>query len=110
MKIDIAAPHFPLTDGLRDYVERRFSPLERFHGRVTSTAVVLDRATAHRERPYVVKARSTLPRGEAHVIAREDELYAAIDAAAEKLGAKLRKAHERQGQRRSSHDAALSAR
>jgi putative sigma-54 modulation protein len=106
MKIDIAAPHFALTDGLRDYVERRFSPLERFHGRVTSTAVVLDRATAHRERPYVVKAHSTLPRGAAHVEACEDELYAAIDSAADKLGAKLRKAHERTGRRRASTEPA----
>jgi ribosome-associated translation inhibitor RaiA len=50
----------------------------------------------------VVKVHSTLPRGEAHVVAREHELYAAIDSAADKLGARLRKAHERSGHRRTT--------
>jgi ribosomal subunit interface protein len=95
MQIDIAAPHFTLTDGIRDYVERRFGPLGRFDSRVTRTSVVIDRAMGRDNRAYVVKAHTSLPREGADVSAEGEELQAAIDAAAEKMEARLRKVHQR---------------
>ena len=96
MNIDIAAPHFTLTDGVREYVERRFGPLNRFNDRMTRTSIVLDRVTAHHaSAAYVVKAHTNLPHETANVEAQSEDLYAAVDAAADKLSAKLRKAHEK---------------
>jgi ribosomal subunit interface protein len=95
MKVDIAAPRFTLTEGVREYVERRFSPLERFHPRLTRAVVVLDKAPRHCKRPFVVKAHTNLPSMTADATARGAEFHTTVDAAAEKLGAKLRKAHEK---------------
>lgn len=101
MTIEIASPHFTLTDGVREYVERRFGPLNRFNDRMTRASVVLDRVTAHNNAaPYVVKAHTNLPHETAAVEAQSDDLYAAVDAAADKLGAKLRKTHEKNCDRR----------
>jgi ribosomal subunit interface protein len=99
MQIDIAAPHFTLTNALRDYIERRFGPLERFHRALTRTTVVLDWIAWRGPHAFVVRAHANLPGETADVEARGEELYAAIDAAVDKLGARVRKTHDRACQR-----------
>ena len=109
MKIDIAAPHFALTEALRQHVEARFSPLDRFHGGAVSASIVLDRTNAHHHQPYVAKAHALISGEAMHVAATGDELYAVIDAAADKLAAQLRKAHERQPHIKGRHKHAEAA-
>ena len=91
MQINISGHHLEVTDSLKDYVTTKLERLGHHHERITSTHVILwvDK--------LIQKAEATL-----HVSGKDifadaihDDLYAAIDALADKLDRQLIKHKEK---------------
>ncbi len=92
MQLNISGHHVDVTDPIRDYVTSKLSKLERHHDRITSTNVIL---TVEK---LVQKAEATVhvSGGEFFADAEHEDLYAAIDALADKLDRQLIKHKEKQ--------------
>lgn len=91
MQINISGHHLEVTDSLKDYVTTKLDRLGHHHERITSTHVILS------VDKLIQKAEATL-----HVSGKDifadaihDDLYAAIDALADKLDRQLIKHKEK---------------
>jgi putative sigma-54 modulation protein len=91
MQINISGHHLEVTDSLKDYVTTKLERLGHHHDRITSTHVILS------VDKLIQKAEATL-----HVSGKDifadaihDDLYAAIDALADKLDRQLIKHKEK---------------
>ncbi len=91
MQINISGHHLEVTDSLKDYVTTKLERLGHHHERITSTHVILS------VDKLIQKAEATL-----HVSGKDifadaihDDLYAAIDALADKLDRQLIKHKEK---------------
>ena len=91
MQLTISGHHVEVTDALRDYVEAKLSRLERHHDRITNTHVILS------VEKLLQKAEATLHVSGADIFAfsESEDLYAAIDALADKLDRQLIKHKEK---------------
>lgn len=91
MKIDITGHHVDVSDALRDYVNQKFERLERHFDNVVDVHVILtvEKSTQ--------KAEATMALSGARVFAEAsaDEMYAAIDALADKLDRQVVKHKEK---------------
>lgn len=91
MQIDLTGHHIELTPALRDYVDSKMQRLERHFEHVTDTHVVLSVEKLRH------KAEATLQvsGGTVHADAIDEDMYAAIDALADKLDRQLKKHKEK---------------
>ena len=92
MDIQITGRNMAVHDGLKDYVNDRLQPILADYPRVESCHVIL----AHEKYRYmaevVVQGRDKL-RAEADETT--DDMYASVDAAADKIDKQLRKSREK---------------
>lgn len=93
MKAQIAARHFTLTDAIQEYVDTRLAQLDHLNTAETHAHVVLEHDESHGPKQYRLKAHLRARKDEFHAEAHSHDLYAGIDALAEKLDTQLRKAH-----------------
>jgi putative sigma-54 modulation protein len=92
MDIQITGRNVTVNEGLKGYVDGRLGPVLADFPRVESCHAILSREKYRFTAEIVVQGRDKL-----REVAQEttDDLYAAIDAAADKLDKQLRKAREK---------------
>ncbi len=91
MQLNVSGHHVEVTNPLRDYVESKFERLHRHSDQITNTEVTLI------VEKMVQKAEATLHISGADIFAaaESEDMYAAIDALADKLDRQLIKHKEK---------------
>ncbi len=91
MQLNVSGHHVEVTDPLRDYVESKFERLQRHFDQITNTEVTLI------VEKLVQKAEATVHISGADIFAaaESEDMYAAIDALADKLDRQLIKHKEK---------------
>jgi putative sigma-54 modulation protein len=91
MQISITGHHIDVTQALKDYIDNKFSRLERHFDNMTNIHVIL---TVEKERQ---KAEATIhiSRGNIYAETENDDMYAAIDRLVDKLDRQLKKHKEK---------------
>jgi putative sigma-54 modulation protein len=91
MQMTISGHHLEITDSIRDYVQSKLERLGHHHDRITNTHVILSVEKLEQ------KAEATLHVSgkDIHADAVSEDLYAAIDALADKLDRQLIKHKEK---------------
>jgi len=91
MQLTISGHHLEITAALHDYVQSKLERLERHNDRITQVAVILS------VEKLVQKAEATVHANGVELFAESehDDLYAAIDALADKLDRQLIKRKEK---------------
>ncbi len=95
MQINITGHHVDLTDALHDYVNEKFTKLERHFDNITNVQVTL---TVQKQRQEA-EATVQISGGELFAQAQADDMYAAIDGLIDKLDRQVIK-HKEKIQRR----------
>ena len=92
MDIQIAGRNITVNEGIKEYVDGRLGPVLADYPRIESCHAILSHEKYRFTAEFVVQGRDKL-----REVAQEttDDLYAAIDAAAEKIDKQLRKAREK---------------
>jgi ribosomal subunit interface protein len=91
--IHITGVHYRVSDKVRDYITDKLGSLKKFHPRLSSLHVTIHEAEKH---GFRVDVDMHLPSGKdvvAHV--NGETIYAAVDGAAARCAAQLRKIHDR---------------
>lgn len=85
MQLNVSGHHVEVTEPLREYVESKFERLQRHFDQITNTQVTLI------VEKMVQKAEATLHISGADIFAQaeSEDMYAAIDALADKLDRQL---------------------
>lgn len=96
MQLNLTGHHVDITDPLRDYVNEKFTKLERHFDHVTNVHVILSVEKLDQ------KAEATVHISGADVFAEatKDDMYAAIDALIDKLDRQVIKHKEKIQSRR----------
>lgn len=102
MQVNITGHHIELTSALRDYVEQKLARLVRHDARIIQTHVTL---SVEKERQTAACTLKTAG-AELHSEATLNDMYAAIDAMADKLDRQLLKQKDKQ--QLHSHERAAS--
>jgi putative sigma-54 modulation protein len=91
MQLTVTGHHLEITPALRSYVEKKLERIVRHYDQVLDTHCIL---TVEK---LAQKAEATLHlRGETiHALAEDENMYAAIDALADKLDRRVRKHKEK---------------
>jgi putative sigma-54 modulation protein len=91
MQLNVSGHHVEVTDPLREYVESKFERLQRHFDHITNTQVTLI------VEKMVQKAEATVHISGADLFAacESEDMYAAIDALADKLDRQLIKHKEK---------------
>ncbi|TGD72102.1 ribosome-associated translation inhibitor RaiA [Mangrovimicrobium sediminis] len=91
MQLNVSGHHVEVTEPLRSYVENKFERLQRHFDNITNTQVTLI------VEKMVQKAEATLHISGADLFAQaeSEDMYAAIDALADKLDRQLIKHKEK---------------
>ncbi|MGB5098258.1 MAG: ribosome-associated translation inhibitor RaiA [Porticoccaceae bacterium] len=91
MQLTISGHHLEITTALHAYVQSKLERLERHNGHITQVAVILS------VEKLIQKAEATVHADGVELFAESehDDLYAAIDALADKLDRQLIKRKER---------------
>ena len=91
MRVNLSGHHVEVTPALRSYVERKLGRvLRRFDRLIDMQCTLTVEKLRHRAESRVSVRGSTI-----HAWAVEDDMYAAIDALADKLDRRVRKHKER---------------
>lgn len=98
MQITVSGHHVEVTSSLREYVESKLQRLERRFDNLTSVHVVLS------VEKLLQKAEATLRLAGANLYAdaTEEDMYAAIDALADKLDRQVTRHKERKTEHRAT--------
>ncbi len=91
MQIILSGHHVDITDALRQYVNSKMEKLERHFDSVTDIHVVLSVEKLRQK----AEATLHLSGNNLHADATEEDMYAAIDALADKLDRQLKKHKEK---------------
>ena len=91
MQINLTGHHVEITDSLRDYVNSKFSKLERHFDNMTNANVVLTMDKLLK----VAEAKIHLSGGEIFANAQHEDMYAAIDGLFDKLDRQVIKHKEK---------------
>ncbi len=91
MQLNVSGHHVEVTNALREYVESKFERLQRHYDQITNTEVTL-----------IVEKMVQKAEGKIHIsgadifaAAESEDMYAAIDAMADKLDRQLIKHKEK---------------
>lgn len=98
MQINLTGHHVDITPALREYVDSKIQRLERHSDQVTDTHVVLSVEKLRH------KAEATLQLSGAtvHADATDEDMYAAIDALADKLDRQIKRHKEKSSDHRTN--------
>ncbi len=91
MNIQISNHNFDLTDSFREYINDKFSALDKYQENIVSFTVILSRDQHHQKgEVYTVEANVNMP-AKNHVTIREtsEDARAAVDIVQEKLARQL---------------------
>lgn len=91
MHISITGHHIDVTKALRDYIDTKFSRLERHFDNMTKIHVIL---TVEKERQKA-EAKIHISHGIVYADMEQDDMYAAIDRLVDKLDRQLKKHKEK---------------
>jgi putative sigma-54 modulation protein len=96
MDVTIKAHNFKLTDGLREYVEKRVAKLDRVNERITEAKFEIREQPHHspNERfraQFTIATRKAILRAED----RSEDAHAAIDIVTDKMARQIRRFHDR---------------
>ncbi len=92
MKLSMTARHFELSDALRDYVESRFSRIDRYYQRASRVEITL----TEEKRQKRVEALAAVD-GDVQVYAEAvaEDFRTALNRVADKLTRQLKRRHDR---------------
>jgi putative sigma-54 modulation protein len=91
MQINLSGHHVDLTPALRDYVTGKLERLERHFDQVTNVHVVLTVEKLRHKAEATLHVNGT----GVHADAEEEDMYAAIDALADKLDRQVTRLKEK---------------
>ena len=91
MQISITGHHMDVTRSLKDYIENKFSRLERHFDNMTKIHVIL---TVEKERQKA-EAQIHVSGGTVYADMEHEDMYAAIDRLVDKLDRQLKKHKEK---------------
>ena len=92
MQVNISGHQLDVTDALRDYIGEKLGRLERHFDKITNVQVIMKVEKLQQK----VEATLQIPGGEVVANAEHEDMYAAIDALADKLDRQLKKHKEKQ--------------
>ncbi len=87
MQINLAGHHVEITDALREYVNTKFSKLERHFDHINNVHVVLTVEKLNQIAEATVHLNGT----EVHAKAQNGDMYASIDSLVDKLDRQILK-------------------
>jgi putative sigma-54 modulation protein len=87
MQLSISGQQFEVTDSLKEYISEKMVRIQRHFDHVNDTHVVLHVEKQRHQAEATINARGTA----IHANANADDMYAAIDALADKLDSQIRK-------------------
>lgn len=91
MQINVSGHHIEVTDALHAYVVGKFDRLERHFDRITQVDVILSVEKTRQKAEATIR----LAGGEIYAESESEDLYAAIDALADKLDRQIIKQKEK---------------
>ncbi|WP_299230468.1 ribosome-associated translation inhibitor RaiA [uncultured Halomonas sp.] len=91
MQVNITGLHVELTDALRDYVNEKLTRVERHYDNITNVQVTLSVEKERQSAACIMHVAGA----ELHAEAQDVDMYAAIDALADKLDRQLVKHKEK---------------
>ena len=105
MEIEIVGRHVSVTESMRDYARKRMEKIVVEFPRLDRLRVIMDmqkfinrvEVTAHASRDIMVEAH-----------AEHEDMYAAVDAVADKAHAQLRRSVDRRNERKSPGEASAA--
>ena len=105
MQISVSGQHLEITESLRDYVTSKLGKLERYFDKVTNVHAILSVEKLRQ------KAEATIHINGANLFAEaeNEDMYAAIDALADKLDRQLKKHKEKRSDHHRGSSSALQA-
>jgi len=92
MQVNISGQHVEVTQPLRDYVLEKLARGESHFDKITNVQVIMKVEKLQQK----VEATLQIPGGEVVANAEDQDMYAAIDALADKLDRQLKKHKEKQ--------------
>ncbi|WP_107850943.1 ribosome hibernation promoting factor [Oceanimonas marisflavi] len=91
MQINLTGHHVEITDALRDYVNSKFSRLERHFDHITNAHVILN----VEKMQQIAEAKLHVSGGELFANSQHENMYAAIDSLIDKLDRQIIKHKEK---------------
>lgn len=91
MQINLSGHHVEITDSLRDYVDTKFTKLERHFDHINNVYVILNVEKLNQK----AEAKLHLDGGEVFANAEHRDMYAAIDSLIDKLDRQVIKHKEK---------------
>ncbi len=91
MQINLTGHHVEITDSLRDYVDSKFSKLERHFDSINNVHVILNVEKLNQK----AEATLHLSGGEVFATSEHSDMYAAIDGLIDKLDRQVIKHKEK---------------
>ncbi|HEK1691080.1 ribosome hibernation promoting factor HPF [Pseudomonas putida] len=92
MQVNISGQHVEVTEPLRDYVLEKLARVESHFDKITNVQVIMKVEKLQQK----VEAILQIPGSEVVANAEHEDMYAAIDALADKLDRQLKKHKEKQ--------------
>ncbi|MBF8660205.1 MULTISPECIES: ribosome hibernation-promoting factor, HPF/YfiA family [Pseudomonas] len=92
MQVNISGQHVEVTQPMRDYVLEKLARVESHFDKITNVQVIMKVEKLQQK----VEATLQIPGGEVVANAENQDMYAAIDALADKLDRQLKKHKEKQ--------------
>jgi len=81
MQINLTGRHVEITEALKDYVDSKFSKLERHFDNINNVHVILN----VEKLKQIAEAKINLNGGEVFAMSEDENMYAAIDQLIDKL-------------------------
>lgn len=91
MQINLSGHHVEITDSLRDYVDTKFTKLERHFDHINNVYVILNVEKLNQK----AEATMHLDGGEVFATSEHTDMYAAIDSLVDKLDRQVIKHKEK---------------
>ncbi|MCT7654892.1 ribosome hibernation promoting factor [Oceanimonas sp. NS1] len=91
MQINLTGHHVEITDALRDYVNSKFTRLERHFDHITNAHVILN----VEKMQQIAEAKLNVTGGELFANSQHENMYAAIDSLIDKLDRQIIKHKEK---------------
>lgn len=91
MQLNLTGHHVEITDALRAYVAEKLQRLERHFDHVSNAHVILSVEKTRQKAEATINATGN----QLHADAVEEDMYAAIDALADKLDRQIKKHKEK---------------
>lgn len=91
MQINLTGHHVEITDALRDYVDNKFTKLERHFDHINNVHVILNVEKLNQK----AEAKMHLDGGEVFAHSEHNDMYAAIDSLVDKLDRQVIKHKEK---------------